>query len=236
MPVTTTPSPSPSSFTSSVPEPQRAQHDTPLPPSRTASPAFSLRQQQPSAPPPPPQGSRRRSTLTSRFPLLRKASREVSTAHSAAPASSHFRGSSTSQPRLPEHPEARVRPPAEPRASISSARGRLARQPDEQPVLRDSSSSRSSRSQTLDPFADSASIHSSTPLQSGPSSRDLTPDFELAPSIQQTAPPKASDRKMHQTSSRLLRMTDDERPFTRVSVYCGNAGDGEPLLTPTAGF
>jgi hypothetical protein len=24
--------------------------------------------------------------------------------------------------------------------------------------------------------------------------------------------------KMHQTSSRLLRMTDDDRPFTRVSV------------------
>lgn len=27
------------------------------------------------------------------------------------------------------------------------------------------------------------------------------------------------ERKMHQTSSRLLRMTDDERPFTRVSVF-----------------
>jgi hypothetical protein len=26
-------------------------------------------------------------------------------------------------------------------------------------------------------------------------------------------------RKMHQTSSRLLRMTDDERPFTRVSLF-----------------
>lgn len=30
-------------------------------------------------------------------------------------------------------------------------------------------------------------------------------------------------RKMHQTSSRLLRMTDDDRPFTRVSLFhCQN--------------
>lgn len=28
------------------------------------------------------------------------------------------------------------------------------------------------------------------------------------------------ERKMHQTSSRLLRMTDDDRPFTRVSCVC----------------
>lgn len=38
----------------------------------------------------------------------------------------------------------------------------------------------------------------------------------------QTARPRATKPdKMHQTSSRLLRMTDDERPYTRVSVfYC----------------
>ena len=41
-----------------------------------------------------------------------------------------------------------------------------------------------------------------------------------------------ADKKMHQTSSRLLRMTDDERPFTRVSRdFCtigpiGPAPDG----------
>lgn len=29
-------------------------------------------------------------------------------------------------------------------------------------------------------------------------------------------PPVGKERKMHQTSSRLLRMTDDDRPFTRV--------------------
>lgn len=28
------------------------------------------------------------------------------------------------------------------------------------------------------------------------------------------------DNKMHQTSSRLLRMTDDDRPFTKVSLSC----------------
>lgn len=45
-----------------------------------------------------------------------------------------------------------------------------------------------------------------------------------------TASPSRSDKpvdgcvdgkyKMHQTSSRLLRMTDDDRPFTRVSFFC----------------
>jgi hypothetical protein len=28
--------------------------------------------------------------------------------------------------------------------------------------------------------------------------------------------PSSSENKMHQTSSRLLRMTDDDRPFTKV--------------------
>ncbi|OCL03591.1 hypothetical protein AOQ84DRAFT_356822 [Glonium stellatum] len=39
----------------------------------------------------------------------------------------------------------------------------------------------------------------------------------------------AADRKMHQTSSRLLRMTDDERPFTRVSRRFCNAGSNWPF-------
>lgn len=33
------------------------------------------------------------------------------------------------------------------------------------------------------------------------------------------SPPSGNHNKMHQTSSRLLRMTDDERPFTRVSSF-----------------
>lgn len=37
-------------------------------------------------------------------------------------------------------------------------------------------------------------------------------------------------RKMHQTSSRLLRMTDDDRPFTRVSKYSYRTGTGEGRL------
>jgi hypothetical protein len=43
----------------------------------------------------------------------------------------------------------------------------------------------------------------------------------------------AKDEKMHQTSSRLLRMTDDERPFTRVSANissCAGARDGMARL------
>jgi hypothetical protein len=38
-----------------------------------------------------------------------------------------------------------------------------------------------------------------------------------------TLPPlklPSTDSKMHQTSSRLLRMTDDDRPFTKVSLSC----------------
>jgi hypothetical protein len=30
--------------------------------------------------------------------------------------------------------------------------------------------------------------------------------------------PQGNHNKMHQTSSRLLRMTSDDRPFTRVST------------------
>lgn len=38
--------------------------------------------------------------------------------------------------------------------------------------------------------------------------------------------PQGSFNKMHQTSSRLLRMTDEERPFTRVSILCQNHYNG----------
>ncbi len=42
--------------------------------------------------------------------------------------------------------------------------------------------------------------------------------------------PQGSFNKMHQTSSRLLRMTDEERPFTRVSIFFSFGGDRLALL------
>jgi len=63
---------------------------------------------------------------------------------------------------------------------------------------------------------------SSTPSEAKPLSTPLSqPYSETDPS----RPPPIhlgrvdNNNKMHQTSSRLLRMTDDDRPFTKVSVY-----------------
>ncbi len=50
---------------------------------------------------------------------------------------------------------------------------------------------------------------------SSPPSRSNSSEFDLGP--QQSA------NKMHQTSSRLLRMTDEDRPFTRVSTSLPSA-------------
>jgi hypothetical protein len=45
------------------------------------------------------------------------------------------------------------------------------------------------------------------------------PYSETDPSLPEpTVVPRLVDNKMHQTSSRLLRMTDDDRPFTKVRV------------------
>jgi GTPase-activating protein SST2 len=41
----------------------------------------------------------------------------------------------------------------------------------------------------------------------------------------QTITPSDISRKMHQTSSRLLRMTDDERPYTRVRILTSSQGN-----------
>jgi hypothetical protein len=176
-----------------------------------------------------PHSERRRSTLTSRFPLLRKASRDPanssSTPHIAALPSIHIRGSSASI-RLPSA-DSPFLSTGEPRASVSSTRGRITRQSEDlQPrAPSNAPSNRSSiRSGHHDVFSDAASTHSTTPLTSSGSIDDTTPDEQpepiLAATPKPTAPPSAAkdkDRKMHQTSSRLLRMTDDERPFTRVS-------------------
>lgn len=47
------------------------------------------------------------------------------------------------------------------------------------------------------------------------------PYSETDPSLPAPIRLIGSDKKMHQTSSRLLRMTDDDRPFTRVSFSPG---------------
>ena len=48
-----------------------------------------------------------------------------------------------------------------------------------------------------------------------------TPPHEI-----RTSPPDGPP-KMHQTSSRLLRMTEDERPFTKVGSKYGIEGNGD---------
>lgn len=62
----------------------------------------------------------------------------------------------------------------------------------------------------------------STPATSGPESLYSQPysktDATQPPPIR--LPPRTNN-KMHQTSSRLLRMTDDDRPFTKVSHMYG---------------
>ncbi|KAF3007768.1 hypothetical protein E8E13_010194 [Curvularia kusanoi] len=124
-----------------------------------------------------------------RFPLLRKGSRELTRATAA-----HFRGSSISAAAPPSRADSPFLATGAPRASRTSiSRGRP-----EHPTLdlstpRDPSISASLRSGSIGGEElgtlhdrDSASLHVA-----------------------------AQSAKMHQTSSRLLRMTDDERPYTR---------------------
>lgn len=130
----------------------------------------------PSTAPPATRTTSRRLTFT-RFPLLRKGSRELTRVTAA-----HFRASSVSS-----HAHSPFLSTGAPRASrTSSASSDL-------PSAREPSASASLR------FASGEEEPGSS--------------TELA-SLQQAA--QAS--KMHQTSSRLLRMTDDERPYTRVSA------------------
>ena len=61
--------------------------------------------------------------------------------------------------------------------------------------------------------------HSSTPSAQRQSLLDTDPPSQSYDHTDTTQPEpilQNSSNKMHQTSSRLLRMTDDERPFTRV--------------------
>lgn len=51
-----------------------------------------------------------------------------------------------------------------------------------------------------------------------PKASSARPVAEPQARLPAQARPAVSDSKMHQTSSRLLRMTDDDRPFTRVRL------------------
>ncbi|PSN68890.1 hypothetical protein BS50DRAFT_586279 [Corynespora cassiicola Philippines] len=162
---------------------------------------------------------RRRQTLTSRFPLLRKANRDRDPNRPGA----HARSTSVSSTALSSHHHA---PPflanGAPRTSSSSSlpRGRI---DDLLPLplhdatlaahdahdLPDDASLRSTASRLLRPTPSSASVYTAA------SDRDRSEEPD-SPTHGHAA---VDDKKMHQTSSRLLRMTDDERPFTRVSAF-----------------
>ena len=154
----------------------------------------------------------RRLTFKS-FPLLRKGSRELTRATSA-----HFRGSSISAAAAaaaapPSRADSPFLPTGAPRASRTSfARGRS-----EHPNL--------DLSTTRDP-SPSASLRSGSVEGEEPE----TPHDRDTASLQ----PAAHPAKMHQTSSRLLRMTDDERPYTRVSaLFTGTwSSTPHPQATP----
>ncbi|KAH6028611.1 hypothetical protein HBI54_229370 [Parastagonospora nodorum] len=108
----------------------------------------------------------------SRFPLLRKGSRELGRAPS------YSKGTTTSP--SPSLPQSFLPSSLTPRASITTLRG-------------------------------------SSPISKSPidghealAAEEVDNSTSAAP-----APRKTKSDKMHQTSSRLLRMTDDERPYTR---------------------
>ncbi|KAJ4994257.1 domain found in Dishevelled [Stagonosporopsis vannaccii] len=141
-----------------------------------------------STPPSAPaaRSSSRRLTFT-RFPLLRKGSRELTRI-------SHFRGSSVSAAAPPSRADSPFLSTGAPRSSRTSfARGRT-----ELPIFEPTSA----REPSVPASLSSGSIGGEEPA----SYFDREP-----PSLRQAA----QSAKMHQTSSRLLRMTDDERPYTR---------------------
>jgi hypothetical protein len=115
----------------------------------------------------------RRLTL-SRFPLLRKGSRELSRYPSA-----HAKGSNTTAP--PSHTQTHLLSTLTPRASTSTLH--------------------STHTSTVDGPAAHSSEEGDISTVAATAQRSARPDT------------------MHQTSSRLLRMTDDERPYTRVGIF-----------------
>ncbi|TWU72739.1 hypothetical protein ED733_001529 [Metarhizium rileyi] len=77
-----------------------------------------------------------------------------------------------------------------------------------------SADSRASSTNASSTSANNAEIKGVSPVvqANGPPSQPYT---ETDPSLPAPIRIQPSDKKMHQTSSRLLRMTDDDRPFTR---------------------
>jgi hypothetical protein len=189
---------------------QRAPSGAPSAPSASPSPSHSLapsdaaavhRTKKAAAP------VSRRSTLASRFPLLRKTSREDR---------GHLRGNSSS---LSASPFLSI---GVPRASSSSSRGLFDRSVDELPSDAASIISLSADADTTS-LLPSDSSRSATPAVSTPptpsDSEWANNKLDKVRSAVSSRSVRTADKKMHQTSSRLLRMTDDERPFTRVSLY-----------------
>ncbi|KAF2740880.1 RGS-domain-containing protein [Polyplosphaeria fusca] len=177
----------PLTVASSVKSPSVLITPSPSPAIAPAAAAAALPDRPVAAPPASrPYGERRRSSLASRFPLLRKASRDVSTASASTHSSLHSRGSSASvhlpQPQ-PQPAHSPFLSTGAPRASSNAPRGRI------------------------EPRADDGS---ETSLD-----RTRQKSLSAASAVAVSRGAADKDRKMHQTSSRLLRMTDDERPFTR---------------------
>lgn len=103
-----------------------------------------------------------------------------------------------------------------------------------EPVLRPRQSNPTLARLSLVPSSDPAGLERSALSSKTPSSHSLSSngDYTVAggqnppsrpytdadPSLPAPIKFARSDPKMHQTSSRLLRMTDDDRPYTRVSL------------------
>lgn len=158
------------------------------------SEAFATTTPAPSTAPPAPaaRSSSRRLTFT-RFPLLRKGSRELTRV-------AHFRGSSISAAAPPSRADSPFLSTGAPRSSRTSfARGRT-----ELPIFEPTSA----REPSVPASLRCGSISGEEPLHYA--DREAT---------SLSLPQAAQSAKMHQTSSRLLRMTDDERPYTRVSAF-----------------
>jgi hypothetical protein len=124
-----------------------------------------------------PQVHSRRLTL-SRFPLLRKTSRELR----RSPSVNHKGSNTTTTPPSADSPFLAT---GAPRASSSIVRGQEA----------------------------------SPPRASTTRSHEADISEEADFDTQAASPRETKPGKMHQTSSRLLRMTDDERPYTRASTH-----------------
>lgn len=110
-------------------------------------------------------------------------------------------------------------------ARLSLAPGSLPTSEPASPVKKPVSRIPSVQSLTASPAVDGK-----VPAAAAPAKVPLSqPYTETDPNRPLPVRQQPTDNKMHQTSSRLLRMTDDERPFTKVSEICSlvYAWDGQ---------